>query len=145
MRRLADVVCVEATLRPSPSSGQATASSLLHHHKHPACHSWAAFERWGRSRCRPEPVYSLYSRWVAVQTRVQKWGNSLGVRIPRGLAEEVGLGAGSQVNLSAKDGELVVKPSVPARLSLDDLLADVSEENLHSSIDTGTVVGAEIF
>jgi antitoxin MazE len=80
-----------------------------------------------------------------VQTRVQKWGNSLGVRIPRGLAEEVGLGAGSQVNLSAKDGELVVKPSVPARLSLDDLLADVSEENLHSSIDTGTVVGAEIF
>jgi antitoxin component of MazEF toxin-antitoxin module len=40
--------------------------------------------------------------------------------------------------LSAKDGELVVKPSIPARLSLDDLLAEVSEENLHSSIDTGS-------
>ena len=51
------------------------------------------------------------------------------MRIPRGLAEEVGLGAGSEVSLSAKDGELVVKPSVPARLSLDDLLAEVSEEN----------------
>jgi antitoxin MazE len=47
--------------------------------------------------------------------------------------------------LSAKDGELVVKPSVSARLSLDDLLAEVSEENLHSSIDTGSAVGAEIF
>jgi antitoxin MazE len=80
-----------------------------------------------------------------VQTRVQKWGNSLGVRIPRGLAEEVGLGAGSEVSLSAKDGEIVVKPSVPARLSLDDLLAEVSEENLHSSIDTGSAVGTEIF
>jgi antitoxin MazE len=102
-------------------------------------------ERWGRSGCSPELVYSLYSRWVAVQTRVQKWGNSLGVRIPRGLAEEVGLGAGSEVSLSAKDGELVVKPSVPARLSLDALLAEVSEENLHSSIDTGSAVGAEIF
>ena len=87
----------------------------------------------------------MYSRLVIVQTRVQKWGNSLGVRIPRGLAEEVGLGAGTQVSLSAKDGELVVKPSVPARLSLDDLLAGVSEENLHSSIDTGSAVGVEIF
>lgn len=67
------------------------------------------------------------------------------MRIPRGLAEEVGLDAGTEVSLSAKDGELVVKPSVPARLSLDDLLADVSEENLHSSIDTEAVVGAEIF
>jgi antitoxin MazE len=105
----------------------------------------ASVREMGAKRCRPEPVYSLYSRWVAVQTRVQKWGNSLGVRIPRGLAEEVGLSAGSEVSLSAKDGELVIKPSVPARLSLDDLLAKVSEENLHSSIDTGSAVGAEIF
>ena len=99
----------------------------------------------GRSGCHPEQVYSLYSRWVAVQTRVQKWGNSLGVRIPRGLAEEIGLGAGTEVSLSAKDGELVLKPSFPARLSLDDLLAEVSEANLHASTDTGSAVGAEIF
>ena len=59
------------------------------------------------------------------------------MRIPRGLAEEVGLGAGTEVSLSAKDGEIVVTPLFPARLSLDDLLAEVSEENLHSSIDTG--------
>jgi antitoxin component of MazEF toxin-antitoxin module len=55
-----------------------------------------------------------------VQTRVQKWENS---------------------SLSAKDGELVVKPAVPVRLSLNDLLAEVSEENHHSSIDTGSAVG----
>ena len=45
----------------------------------------------------------------------------------------------------SKDGKLVVKPSVPTRLNLDDLLAEVSAENLHSSIDTGSAVGAEIF
>jgi hypothetical protein len=45
------------------------------------------------------------------------------------------------VSLSAKDRELVVKPSVTARLNFDDLLAEVSEENLHSSIDTGSAVG----
>lgn len=89
-------------------------------------------------------VYSSYSRTVAMQTRVQKWGNSLGVRVPRGLAEEVGLGAGTEVILTARDGELVVKPAVPARLRLDDLLAQVSAENIHSSIDTGMPVGMEI-
>ncbi len=102
-------------------------------------------ERWGRGGCRPKLVYSGYSRIVAMQTRVQKWGNSLGVRIPRGLAEEVGLGAGTEVSLSAKDGELIVKPALPARLSLDDLLAGVSESNIHSSVSTGSAVGAEIF
>ena len=80
-----------------------------------------------------------------MQTRVQKWGNSLGVRIPRSLAEQIGLGACSAVSLSAKDGELVVKPALPTRLSLDELLAEVSDSNLHSSVETGSAVGAEIF
>ena len=80
-----------------------------------------------------------------MQTRVQKWGNSLGVRIPRGLAEQIGLGAGTEVSLSAKDGQLVVKRALPTRLSLDELLAGVSDNNLHSSVDTGSAVGAEIF
>lgn len=80
-----------------------------------------------------------------MQTRVQKWGNSLGLRIPRGLAEQIGLGAGTEVSLSAKDGELVVKPSLPMRLSLDDLLEGVTADNLHSSVDTGEAVGREIF
>ena len=86
-----------------------------------------------------------YSRDVPMQTRVQKWGNSLGVRIPRGLAEQIGFGAGSEVSLSARDGELVVKPVRPTRLNLDDLLAGVTAENLHSSVDTGKAFGLEIF
>ena len=80
-----------------------------------------------------------------MQTKVQKWGNSLGVRIPRGLAEEVGLGAGTEVSLTAKDGELVLRPAVPSRLRLEDLLASVTPENIHACIDTGDAVGAEAF
>lgn len=80
-----------------------------------------------------------------MQTKVQKWGNSLGVRIPRGLAEEVGLGAGTEVSLTAKDGELVLRPSVPSRLKLGDLLAGVTPENIHAFVDTGDAVGAEAF
>lgn len=99
----------------------------------------------GAKQCSPTLVYSSYRRRIGMQTRVQKWGNSLGVRIPRGLAEQVGLGAGTEVSLSAKDGELIVKPALPTRLSLDELLAGVSDGNLHSSVDTGSAVGAEIF
>ena len=80
-----------------------------------------------------------------MQTKVQKWGNSLGVRIPRGLAEEVGLGAGTEVSLTAKDGELVLRPSVPTRLRLPDLLVGVTPENIHASINTGDAEGAEAF
>ena len=79
-----------------------------------------------------------------MQTKVQKWGNSLGVRIPRGLAEEVGLGAGTEVSLTAKDGELVLSPTIPSRLRLADLLEGITPENVHASIDTGDAVGAEM-
>jgi antitoxin MazE len=80
-----------------------------------------------------------------MQTRVQKWGNSLGVRIPRGLADEVGLGAGTEVSLTAKDGELVLRPSLPSRLRLADLLAGITPENINASVDTGDTVGSEAF
>ena len=93
----------------------------------------------------PWVVLSEYSRSWGMQTKVQKWGNSLGVRIPRGLAEEVGLGAGTEVSLTAKDGELVLRPAVPSRLRLADLLAGVTPENIHASVDTGDAVGAEAF
>jgi antitoxin MazE len=80
-----------------------------------------------------------------MQTRVQKWGNSLGLRIPRGLADEVGLGVGTEVSLTAKDGELVLRPSLPSRLRLADLLAGITPENIHASVDTGDAVGSEAF
>lgn len=76
---------------------------------------------------------------------VQRLGNSLGRRTPPGLAEDVGLVAGPAVSLSCKDGQLVVKPALSSRLSLDELLAGVSENNIHLFVDIGSAVGAEIF
>jgi antitoxin MazE len=80
-----------------------------------------------------------------METKVQMWGNSLDVKIPRCLAEEVGLGAGTEVSLTAKDGELVLRPSLPTRLHLSDLLAGITPENIHASIDTGDAVRTEAF
>lgn len=47
--------------------------------------------------------------------------------------------------MSAKEGELVLKPALPNRLGLDDLFAGVTAGNLHSSVDAGEAVGLEIF
>jgi len=55
----------------------------------------------------------------------------------------VGLGAGTEVSLIAKDGELVLRPSLPTRLRLSDLLAGITPENNHASMDTGAAVGTE--
>ena len=66
-----------------------------------------------------------------------------GVRIPRGLVEEVGLAAGTEVSPIAKDSELVLRPSLPTRLRLSGLLAGITPENNHALIDTGDAVGTE--
>ena len=55
----------------------------------------------------------------------------------------MGLGAGTEVSLTAKDGELILRPSLPTRLRLSDLLAGITPENIHASIDTGDAVGTE--
>ncbi len=55
----------------------------------------------------------------------------------------MGLGAGTEVSLIAMDGELVLRPSLPTLLRLSDLLAGITPENIHASIDTGAAVGTE--
>ena len=61
------------------------------------------------------------------------------------LFRSVGFGVGTEISLSAKDGELVLKPSAPSRLRLEDLLAGITPENIHASIDAGDAVGVEAF
>ncbi|MFQ5850824.1 MAG: AbrB/MazE/SpoVT family DNA-binding domain-containing protein [Candidatus Binatia bacterium] len=80
-----------------------------------------------------------------MKTRVQKWGNSLALRIPKPLATEVGLDHNSPVELLLEDGKLVIVPMVEPVLSLEDLLAQVTEHNLHREVDTGPAVGDEVW
>lgn len=74
-----------------------------------------------------------------METRVQRWGNSLALRIPKSLADEVGLKDNTPVQLSLHDRQLVIVPL----LSLDALLAQVSEDNRHDEVLTGPAVGGE--
>jgi antitoxin MazE len=82
---------------------------------------------------------------VQMLTRVKKWGNSLAIRIPKPLANEVGLEQDTPVEVSLADGKLVVMPVHQPALSLEQLLAGVTEDNLHREVDTGPAVGHEVW
>jgi antitoxin MazE len=77
-----------------------------------------------------------------MQTKIQKWGNSLGVRIPRSFAAETQVAAGSTVDISVERGSLRIQP-VLHRYVLKDLLKRVSPRNLHHEITWGRPVGRE--
>jgi len=78
-----------------------------------------------------------------METRVQRWGDSLALRIPKLLADEAGLKDNSPVQLMLRDKQLVVVPIAKATISLDALLAQVTDENRHREVDTGPAVGGE--
>jgi len=78
-----------------------------------------------------------------MRTRVQKWGNSLALRIPKSFADDAGLHKEAPVEISLTDGQLVIKPVTESKPTLRQLLAGVTEENLHHEIDTGHAVGKE--
>lgn len=78
-----------------------------------------------------------------METRVQRWGNSLAVRIPKPLADEVGLKDNSPVRLLLQDRQLVVVPVLTSAFDLETLLAQVTESNRHAEVLTGPAVGGE--
>jgi antitoxin MazE len=77
-------------------------------------------------------------------TNVQQWGNSLALRIPKALAEMSDLEKGSSVELSVKNGQLVVKPVKEVALSLDELVAGITTKNRHAETDWGAPQGREL-
>ena len=80
-----------------------------------------------------------------MRTKVVKWGNSLGLRIPKSFAEEVRVSEGTTVDLSLEDGQLVIRVAPHEGKSLEELLAEITDSNLHGEIDTGDAVGGEIW
>jgi antitoxin MazE len=77
-----------------------------------------------------------------MRTKVQKWGNSLAVRIPKPFAQDTGLAADTIVDLVVRDHSVVVTP-VGRQPSLAALLRKVTARNLHEEVETGERVGRE--
>lgn len=79
-----------------------------------------------------------------METRIQKWGNSLGVRLPKKMAENKSLRAGSRVVVRETNDGLVIVIAKKGRLTLDELLENFDPKTQHDLVDWGEDVGREI-
>jgi antitoxin MazE len=78
-----------------------------------------------------------------MSVKIQKWGNSLGVRIPKAVIEKVNLGEHSEVEVESKDGTIVIFPA-QRKYSLESLLNKITKNNLHHE-DDFKVEGNEVW
>ena len=72
-----------------------------------------------------------------MKTRVQKWGNSLGVRIPKSFATEIGIDRDSSIRMMVEEGAIRIVPEREPSWTLASLLSGVTDENKPSEWDTG--------
>ena len=80
-----------------------------------------------------------------MKARIQKWGNSLALRIPKSFAAHSRIEQGSVVDLSLDNGRMIVEAAKEQEYSLEELLGRVTKNNLHSAVDFGAPVGKEVW
>ena len=79
-----------------------------------------------------------------METRVKKWGNSQGIRLPKTILEEARLKSGDRVQLAVKDGSILIS-SARSRFSLEELVGRIAPGNLHGEVETGGPAGREVW
>ncbi len=79
---------------------------------------------------------------MRTSTQIAKWGNSLGLRLPKAVALEARIAEGDTVEVSVRDGEIVIRAARPA-YSLLELVDQITPENRHGESDWGKPAGRE--
>jgi antitoxin MazE len=74
--------------------------------------------------------------------RISKWGNSLGLRLPRSLADQIGVGAGAKVEILAEGDRLVVQ-AAKTRRTIEDMIVNMTPQSMSDAFDWGEDVGRE--
>lgn len=80
-----------------------------------------------------------------MRTTIQKWGNSLAVRIPKAFVQEAHVVYGKVVDLTVANGKIVIDPHPEPEYRLEDLLKRVTKQNRHAEVETGEPVGQEMW
>lgn len=78
-----------------------------------------------------------------MKTKAQKWGNSLAVRVPKGIVEQSGIREGDALNIEVADESIVLMPQRRG-YRLESLLKDIRKDNLHDEADFGAPRGREM-
>jgi antitoxin MazE len=80
-----------------------------------------------------------------MQGVVKKWGNSAAVRIPAAVLQAAQVHLDQPVDVREEGGRIVIEPLKPARYDIDALIAAITDENRHDSVDMGKPVGREVW
>lgn len=80
-----------------------------------------------------------------METTIRKWGNSLAVRVPRGMAQKLTLKDGSVVAMRQEKKTIIIQAAPKARKSIKELIAMIHPENMHDETDWGKPIGREIW
>lgn len=75
---------------------------------------------------------------------VKKWGNSASIRIPAAIMEAAHLKLDDPVDVREEEGRIIIEPLVKKTYALDELLAAITLDNLHSEVSSGPAVGHEV-
>jgi antitoxin MazE len=90
------------------------------------------------------PAYIRSAEWrKLMQVQVARWGNSLGLRIPKDIARRAGLREGARVDVEAEGDRIIISPARP-RYVLADLLKGMTPEAMRQAFDWGPDKGREI-
>ena len=81
--------------------------------------------------------------YIHMVTKILKWGNSLGLRIPKSFAKDLEIEPNAEVDISVEDGRLIVRPLREPTYDLETLLAGVTKDNRHEEVDVGQVGSGE--
>jgi antitoxin MazE len=74
-------------------------------------------------------------------TKIQKWGNSLGIRLPKAIIEDTPFCLGTEVIINKKGSEIILKP---VKHTLEEIMKTIDPRKIHRLVDWGPDVGNEI-
>ncbi|HWF18394.1 MAG TPA: AbrB/MazE/SpoVT family DNA-binding domain-containing protein [Verrucomicrobiae bacterium] len=80
-----------------------------------------------------------------MQATIQQWGNSLALRIPKAFAQQTKVKKGSRVNLTLKNGRVIMEPIKRQKYTLQELVSRITSQNRHSETSWGMPQGKEVW
>lgn len=80
-----------------------------------------------------------------METVLKKWGNSVAVRIPAAVLEAAHLTLDQSVDVREEQGRIVIEPVRSSAFSVAELVAGITADNRHASVETGPAVGGEVW
>jgi antitoxin MazE len=82
---------------------------------------------------------------MKTNSSVKKWGNSLAVRIPSSVIQDLGLSENSSVQIVSNGVVATIQPKKRKKISLDELVSAITPDNVHGEVDWGSPVGKEVW